>query len=223
MKIEYEIEQCPVKFFDNEKYADCLVKGELYCRRLSYFKNAESRDKRGDELEGAIPLHGIETITIDGRTYKGANTVDNPVPFGYPSLENLNLFCLSFCDIYKIANKKYKLEIPTELSKFGNYAVAIMDFDEFLKRIENAIVREGYTAMCRGIEYYDPKSIQTPDKSPEEILFMKRDKFKIENEYRIAINTNTTKGDDAITLNIGDISDITYKIEFNQEGSQAFD
>ena len=114
-------------------------------------------------------------------------------------------------------------ESRPEFSQFGNYAVLILDGDEFLRRVRDAVEREGYQMALRLVKYYKPG--EYPQALPEpfgeratfEPAFLKRRSYELEREYRIAVNTSTYD-EEPRTLDIGDISDITTVFDIKELG-----
>ena len=52
-----------VKVFSEQNYVDKFLRGELYARRLSWFKNLEDDNGRGDEFEAAI-IPQLDNLTL---------------------------------------------------------------------------------------------------------------------------------------------------------------
>ena len=91
-----------VKVFSEQDHADRFLRGELYARRLSWFKNLEGDDERGDEHEAAavLPRDGttltIETV-VDGKLQEvkiGEDDLASPIVMKLKYFDHLNLFCM---------------------------------------------------------------------------------------------------------------------------------
>ena len=107
---------------------------------------------------------------------------------------------------------KKQLELPEDCTKLGEHAVVITDVEEFLRRVRAAAHRAGY-GICRGlVKYYDPNVGTPPARSDIDSIFTKRDQYAYQKEFRIAIDTRTS-GTNAMTLNIGSISDIALRLK----------
>ena len=220
-----------LKIFAEKQHADKFLRGEMYANRLSWFKKIEDSDGRGDEYEGAVMLQRdnlvIHLTASDGETgeFLSESTITKddlaaPPVMQSAVFDNLNLFCMYAGHSRDFQPKtddplqelQKHIEMPEDCLHLGRYAVGIKDASEFLRRIQVAAKREGYS-ICRGlVEYYDPE-VGTPlEPLTIKTAFRKRDKFAPQREYRFVIDTGTT-GSDAITLNIGDITDIAVLLD----------
>ena len=218
-----------VKFFDEENYANDFLNGILYSNRLSYFKRLEDHEGRGDKYEGGIFLpsdettirltatangdHNFESITIPPEDLAAA------VRIGPNWFDHMNIFCMYSCyssnvvDVSKDGNraKKIFIQIQDDTSALGDYIVAISDISAFLLRFQQAVSRKSYESMYGGVKYFNPEAGSPSFKYKEETIFMKRENFKHQKEYRLAFDTGTV-GSDAVKLNIGSIEDIAMRM-----------
>ena len=202
-----------VKFFKTREYANHFIDGNLYCNTIQYFRKIEHlADGRKDEHEGRLPLVGVKSISLDGHVFKVLNRPDKRGYFSYGSIEYLNIFSMSIVEM-EVKNKIGDLRIPPEyFSIFGNYLVVITHSPEFLKRIEKSLNELKYKYGYQDVNYYKPDEIISPEYSFEEIIFMKHEKFKYQNEFRIAFDTGS-EDDKPITLKIGNITDNAIKLD----------
>ena len=218
------------KFFSKREYADEFVRGKMYVNRLSYFKKLENLDGRGDELEGAIvaqldglvitmkitePSTGaVEEFTIPVEDL-AAPPIISPEWFDY-----INVYCMyaghngDFAEVTSSNLQEFRrhLQIPKDNELLGRQAVFIIDTPEFLRRVKTAADREGYRIYGRLVTYYDPEIGTPPLRSNVETIFHKRKEYEYQREFRIALYTGTV-GCSAITLDIGDISDIAIQMD----------
>ena len=195
------------------------------------FRKIEESDGRGDEYEGAVMLQrdnlimnltamNKETGEVLSEFTITKDDLAAPPVMQLATFDNLNLFCM-----YAGHSRDFQpetdaplqelqkhIEIPEECLQLGRYAVGIKDAPEFLRRIQVAANREGYSIYRGLVEYYDPE-VGTPlEPLTMKTALRKRDDFAHQREYRFVIDTGTT-GSDAITLNIGDISDIAMPLD----------
>ena len=115
----------------------------------------------------------------------------------YPQLENF------------IFTEKQK----EKMLSFGDTALVILDSEEFIKRVIKAAEKAGFSAYFSGVKYYD----ETTDNANliidllngmHNVAFWKRNSYAYQQEGRfVFVAGNNT--DDHITLEIGDISDIS--------------
>ena len=217
-----------VKVFSEQDHAYRFLQGELYARRLSWFKNLEGDDERGDDHEAAavLPRDGttitMETV-VDGKLQKvriGKDDLASPIVMKLKYFDHLNVFCMSAFqseDFQPVSNDSaegqiHQLKLPDGFLELGGYAVVIKDIDEFFCRIARASRQSEYQVFRRQVEYYDPEigTILHPDDL--RIVFAKRKEFAHQREYRIAIDTGTA-GHAPITFNIGSIEDIAFCLD----------
>ena len=218
------------KVFQKREHADKFIRGEMYCNRLSCFKKLEDREGRGDTDEGAIvfQLEGL-VVTLEAKDPDTGEVVDRHAMQGFAEppvlvpewFDHINVFCMfaahsgdfqhepSECGLDHL---KEHLKMPEKYVKLGEHAVAITNSTEFLRRVEKAAHRAGYGILWGLVKYYDPQ-IGTPSiQSDIETIFSKRTKYAYQREFRFAIDTGTTEGG-AISLDIGDISDIAFRTD----------
>ena len=219
-----------VKMFSEPEHADKFLRGELYARRLSWFKKLESDEGRGDEYEAAImPRRDNLIITLEAKTMETGEVEEFTIPMedlaAPPILQpqqfdHINVFCMyaahsgDFKQVSEdnIQDYRRQLELPEECLQLGRYAVAITDNPEFLRRVKMGADRQGYK-ICRGlVRYYDPE-VGTP-LAPLDIgiVFTKRKKYAHQSEYRFAIDTGSL-GCEPITLDIGKLDDIAVRLK----------
>jgi hypothetical protein len=104
---------------------------------------------------------------------------------------------------------KKQLEVDGKCLDFGNYAVVVKASD-LIDRVKKAIGNLGHSGMMKLVDYYDPDSFHG-NFMEHEIPFKKQQKHSYQNEFRIVVNNGTT-GDDPLRIDVGDLSDISAKI-----------
>ena len=109
------------------------------------------------------------------------------------------------------------LKVSEGCVEFGEYAVVVTDYKEFIKRVYEAAVEAGYGLMGKLVSYYDPENGTPPINSEIETIFTKRKEYEYQSEYRFAIKTGTV-GDNPIILDIGKIDDITTTLRTSELG-----
>ena len=104
--------------------------------------------------------------------------------------------------------KRQHIEIPKDCLKFGDHAVLITDFLQFVKRVKGAVQRNREYRLVGGLVMYsDEPDI---DITGVDTIFCKRERYKSEREYRFAISTGSDFCDPLI-LEVGDLSDIAIR------------
>ena len=151
-----------VKMFSEPEHADKFLRGELYARRLSWFKKLESDEGRGDEYEAAImPRRDNLIITLEAKTMETGEVEEFTIPMedlaAPPILQpqhfdHINVFCMyaahsgDFKQVSEdnIQDYRRQLELPEDCLKLGRYAVAITNTPEFLIRVKTDAHSQGY-------------------------------------------------------------------------------
>jgi hypothetical protein len=110
------------------------------------------------------------------------------------------------------------VSIPEDLIKLGQYGVLVSNWIEFKRRLFKEVQRLGYKIRSELVEYYDPK-IFHGDFSEIDAVFKKHNIYQHQREYRFAIDSGIT-GNDPIFIDIGDISDITMRINPRELNNQ---
>ena len=210
-----------VKFFKNEQYAKDFIGGKVFANRLSYFKRIEGNEdfNRTDKHEGVIGWFqpGRGRFEINGMDITG--DLAGPVEMQRKWLDDLNVFCVYAAhsgdlDLGNLSTEnidafRSQLEIPDDCLKLGKFAVVVKDVAGFISRVETSVKSENYRVFRGFVKYYNPESFHG-NFSDGEAIFRKRDEHKHQQEYRFVIDT-LIKGTNPVTLNIGDIRDITMR------------
>ena len=211
-----------VKFFDQGEHAEAFLHGEVYARKLSFFRDYEMGD-RGDPSEGTTailqPRKGLHfTITVKSGPQSKDETVivteedlAGPITMGSDYLLQLNVFCMfgiygDSPELETIGKRQQRIELPeTCFREFGSHVVVIKSVRQFLDRVKKAADREGYQLWVQPVEYYDPstfdgymRGLQGAFRKPVDLAYQQ--------ELRIAFDTVDHPG--PLTLNVGDLSDI---------------
>jgi hypothetical protein len=114
------------------------------------------------------------------------------------------------CEPDEAKELQRQLKIDERCFKFGKFAV-ITSAVPFINRLEKALKSEGYKARKGLVKYYD-EEVFHGEIPVNEIPFKKQKRFSYQREFRLCVDTGI-KQDSAITINIGDISDICAKAD----------
>ena len=214
-----------IKVAKRQDYADQFLRGDLYSQRLDYFRGIEGDKQRGDSFEATMvyPPGSIFTPEWTDPITKKRNVWSIPpqdhaanIRLQLNALKYLNVFCMyavDFGDFKEIPNDDTKrtIELPETLWEFGDYAVAVFDVPEFIRRVARAALFRHYVVRRGRVVYYDPW-LGLPDVPLDEsVAFFKRNQYAHQKEFRLAFNTFTI-GTNPITLSIGGISDIAIPV-----------
>ncbi len=129
------------KFYDERRWAERFMAGELLCRSVSYFRDHES-ETRGDPNEGCSvfrPPGGLEINLIErGITtrWPGSAMVSTV------KQDEIFAFCMSTSCEAEVANQ------------LGKTFVEISDGPEFVRRVKAALP-EHAAFFSRAVDYYD--------------------------------------------------------------------
>ena len=212
-----------IKVTSRQDYSDQFLNGDLYCNRLSCFRMLEDDDQRGDSFEATMVYPPGSILTLENTnlltseknvwTIPPTDLADN-IRLRPDAPNHLNVFCMyavDFNDLKRTPNDdtKVTVELTEKLWDFGDYAVIVFNVPTFIQRVEKEVLARRYKAMLGRVVYYDPM-IGLPDVPLNESLaFFKRNRFAYQKEFRFVFNTSII-GNNAITVSIGDISDIAF-------------
>jgi hypothetical protein len=221
-----------VKFFSKEQHADQFIAGQLYLKRLSYFKKVEEacEDGRPDANEAVAFWWQPDEILINlsfggsGEVEITKNDLAAPVSISFDHHDYLHIFCMTAiytdgfeCIDGKIeyteneaANLRKQLEIDKRCFKFGKFAV-VTPAVPFLGHVKQAPQTQGYGCKGRLVDYYDEQLFHGKF-AEQDIPFKKQKAFSYQREFRLCI-TPKTADDTALVIDIGDIKHISAKTE----------
>ena len=161
------------------RYVNAFLGGGILFRSLSYFREYEEQQVRGDRLEAVRqykPKAGL-AVNINGRS----EPVMLPMAFEAQARErDILVFCLSTV---------LSAELAAEFN--ADACVEITEPDDFLHRLRRALVArpslKGTPLINDAISYYDPEFPPLADWAlPERIALSKIDAYRRQAEYRIA-------------------------------------
>lgn len=168
------------RYFDQEKYAlNWITRGRLRFRPLSYYRQLEGIDVRGDANDGRLihrPKGGVLITKADG-----TEVLLEGYQFEAAAMDN-QIFVQCFSSV-----------LSQELaSKFGAHCVEVRSVERVVERIKSrarTASRLDYSMIYhREIEY---RPLDVPPMAdwalPERVTFIKPPEFSSEREYRIAL------------------------------------
>ncbi|MBQ8382815.1 MAG: hypothetical protein IJX47_06405 [Clostridia bacterium] len=184
-----------IKTFSEEKYAHALIEnGELLFRHVSYFREYEEKEVRGDIREGEQCEKKKITISPNVKHFNlGTNFVldwesvkrDHPE---FAQKENATYdFSITYvvdCQIYCMTYVKSGLVdidgILDNVKSFGEYSAVICDCKDFLDKLRTRLPSAKY-----GLVSYSDAELRD--------MFIKPSKYKNQNEFRIMDSSNNAK------------------------------
>jgi hypothetical protein len=190
-------------------------KGLLYMNTLKYFRGLDGDSARADRFEGVTHIFqpkdvimrlsapGFGEITIGSMDLAAASTLSM----------NSELCCNIFC-LHAITAPVSGPLFPSEHEWFGDSTVLVLNTRDFLNRALVAAKDKNFTIVGSLVEYYDHDTY-----TGKLDRFRKSKRFAHQREYRIAVES---PGTEPLTLEIGDITDITSEMIPFSEANDAF-
>lgn len=200
--------------FGNRKWMDEFQKGKIHFKQLKQFQEFEKKHidnaKRGDKYEGAhMVLSPAQNKIVIGDYTLDSNDLVEPIRTYQDSISKHPIFCLyALTDeiVNSFLNSNRPFLIDSKVQTFGDTAVYITDFREFLNRFESALNKQLGIGYSRGlVEYVDVNEV-----NGEWGAFRKPREYDYQSEYRLLLDSPIN--DPSIDLDIGDISDITISM-----------
>ena len=200
-----------IKFYERKEYANQFVAGQIFCNRVSYYKDNSSNDldRRSDTDEGtSLWLQpGRGQLILNGVDL--SNDLAAPVKMQKHWINHLHLFCmytvhtgnLTGESLSDISMLRQQLVIPDPCFALGEYAVLVKDVNEFARRMIHAAGQKGYRIAHNRVNYFDPTTYHGQVDDIDSI-FRKPNQYSFQREYRFLIDSNSS-GKDPVYLDIG--------------------
>ena len=204
-----------IKFFDSEDHVRDFLRGRIFANMLGKFRRLEGIDDsgRGDRHEGTI-----------------AWLQPGPVQLQRNWLDHLHIFCFHAVhsggiDVATASNENIEelgkqFFISDECRCLREHAVVVNNVPEFIRRMEAAAAVNNYRVARGLVRYYDPGSFHGSFRDVESI-FSKQDQYSYQGEFRFVIDNGLVSAA-SLTLEIGDISDITRRFDFSELNGKEF-
>ena len=223
--------------FGSEENLKKLQKGQFYTKNLQYYvdlEKASDDDNVGDRYEGQMVLENVQITMYDYETGAFVAQLDAPTA----SMDLGYLKCPVFCmfmydyrnhvseelngDILKVRYQFTEKQL-SKLPEFGSHVLIIKNGNEFVDRVKKGLLREGYGFTRDFVQYHMGNSLehlQEVAQNDMRIAFWKRDKYDFQQEYRILVHTQV---DDSLSVDIGDLSDITDLMKTSDLSKTCFE
>lgn len=168
------------KYIPSKYLDDFTSKGLVLFRSLSYFKNFEDNQIRGDQFEGVKKYEPTEGLLINnlttGKTFKLNKSFESNV-----KSSDIFVFCMS-----SELNKEMCIRFDADV------CIEFIDQKEFINKIVKSLNSFKDAKIVHDfINYYnfnDPPIVDWA--MPDKIVLSKPDYFKWQKEYRIAFGLN---------------------------------
>lgn len=129
------------KFYDERRWAERFLAGELLCWSVSYYRDRED-EIRGDKNEGRSEYRPQGGLVINNITQGTSFCIPNSAMLSAVKQDEIFAFCMSTSSDAVVANQ------------LGSTFVEILDGPEFVRRVRAALP-ENATFFSRAVEYYD--------------------------------------------------------------------
>ena len=162
------------KYYSDRKWAEQFLDGRLLFRSLSYFRDYEDKNVRGDHKEG-VSIYGPKGGLV-GYNYTQDKTFTLPASAFESAVEQEEIF--AFC-ASKCLSDKLREEFEAVV------CVEIMKIQTFCTRVRNALPGEA-TFYARRIKYYQPTDDCNPRWAlPDLIATSKLEGYAWQQEVRL--------------------------------------
>lgn len=212
-----------VKFFSEFEHAQQFLNGDLFMRRLSYFRREEDAEGRWDSTEGiwawlqkqglqiGMNLPNIGAISITEQDLAA------PVGMSLSEPDDLYIFCMyayylevalpddDLRDVYsedRLAELEAAMQIDPRCLRFGSHAVVI-PWGPFLERIKRAAREQSLRLRAGLVRYYDDEVLNGQFEL-RDVPFRKQKRFDYQREFRICVQT-LDRSPAPRTFNIGSL------------------
>ena len=208
---EGAIKGFPLIKIKSKEIIEKIRKGSFFMSSLKTYRELYRQsgdDTIGDPNEGKLVIH--EAFLTIPETGERTLIMDQALP---TVNENDFVFCMFGINPNLHNEFLFTEEQKQKLIRFDNTAMLVTDAYEFSRRIVQAANQRGLTIKSGFVKYYDERInngniyIDLLTGGTENIVFHKTKKYEYQQEFRFTIR-NTT-GESSLTLDIGDISDIT--------------
>ena len=211
------IKGLPLIKFQKEEIIDSIQKGKIYANTLSFYRQLEEKsgDKRvGDQFEAMLHVH--EGQFINRETGEVTELRDTLVPTSH---SNDYAFCMFSC-YHNATSFSFSDQQKSELLSMGDTALIITDNTKFRNRVQTAANAQGYDVHFGVVRYFDESEdsanmIISAFQGGWALAFWKRKEYAYQQEARFVFSPYK-EGVDHIELDIGDISDISKKVDARQ-------
>lgn len=184
-----------------------LLYGEMYMNTLQTFAKMDECDGIGDKFENSIAY-----TFYDLKSISETKDISNLMALSireYIETNKGNIYSMALVDC-NIDGGKISIQDESLISSIGsNYdtIVIIANYKEFLSRCKKTVSDLGFTLYSSKVDYFSENEYY--NKKLEITPFMKRDKYKSQNEFRLFVDFNSYSPK---IIKIGNISDIAFLI-----------
>lgn len=177
----------PLVRFSKKEYLEQLQSGRLFMRNIMYYQDLEETDTaRSDVYDGSIPFPFIPKVA------NHLEKITNPrilMPMKYVSC------FFKYNSIGDTGQLHISQESKKEIIKFGCEYALIIDTNKFIKRLNDLVRSKEPTLNYGDVFYYTDDDYQkeidrimSRSLPSQAIEFFKREKYKVQQEFRVSLN-----------------------------------
>jgi hypothetical protein len=187
--------------FAKRAHIDAFLRGTLYMNTIDYFAQIEAAEGnclRRDPFEGVgrlIPAEGGVLSVRIGEEFRPVGHIEGSIQWRPADGIQANVFCM-----YALRPSTGPNIIDERNLGFGDAFAVLTDGNEFLTRARKAATATGHELQYGIVEYFCERTYEGPVG-----IFRKRDVFRYQSEFRMALVPGVNK---PYCFDIGDISDI---------------
>jgi hypothetical protein len=223
MATHHCIKGIPLVKFQTEERIRQLQSGKMHMKSLKWYREyAQSSASIGDDYEGMFHINKA-TIYVTPLESSESATIED-INNGLMMTKHMNDFVFCMFGIKPNAdNFQFTDEQKREMLSFGDTALLITDFEQFCKRIQDAL-RSAAVPLAdihHGFVLYYDENVDSVNllcsliSGMHNIAFQKRNRYAYQQEYRFLIPSDG-RSEDFFELQIGDISDISKVYKSSQ-------
>ncbi|MDI1355615.1 MAG: hypothetical protein PSX36_11890 [bacterium] len=208
---------CLLKFGRKDRLEDLRRTGNLYMSSINTFKQKEEPDGRNDEFEGAFEIQQVAPGSVISYEHpsgiRGSFISEGGVMQNYV-LGNLACF-YAVSEQHFSEEGMWKPDVDERMSLLGDHVLFVHNKTALIKRIEQAVQREGMAITHEFLRY----DYEVETYNGKLSLLQKRRKYSYQKEYRFFLNTGR---DNIFILNIGSLADISDVMPFSTFKEHTF-
>jgi len=193
-----------IKFFYEMDHARQFLDGDLFMRRLSYFRRQEDAEGRWDATEGTwawLQKRGLQihmTVPSLGPIHITEDDLGAPVQMSLGPPDDLHIFCMyayyleaplpgdDLREVYgedRLADLERAMQVDPRCLRFGPHAV-IIPYGPFLERLKIQARQQKLGLQAGLLRYYDDEVFNGEFKI-KDVPFRKQKRFDYQREFRI--------------------------------------
>ncbi len=179
------------RYFDDRRWADAFLAGELYFRPLSFFRAFEDGQVRGDRHEGVSVYAPEGGLVITNQTQGKTFTLPNHRLESVARQDDIWVYCLS---------RVYTAALAAEFG--AAVCVEILDIPVFCRRVRAVLPAEA-EVIGRRVDYYRATDAGNPRWAlPEQIATSKLDVYARQVEFRLVFSTTGALAFEDVSLRL---------------------